>query len=114
MGWKQIKSKHKKTGKNVPYIDLRGCNGDLSSYRDEIRNIFDSKQICSEHSMDYEELTMEEKLLVDADVEFLIETEYLKTGVNLMFISGMSRYTLEKYLARLRKRDRKNDKRDRK
>lgn len=110
MKWKQIKTS-KKVPTQLPYVDLRGRPMDWAAYQKEIENIFDSKQICSEHSMDYEELTMEEKLLVDADVEFLIETEYLKTGGNLMFMSGMSRYTLEKYLARLRKRDRKNDKR---
>ena len=99
-------------GKKVPYIDLRKCQGDLSKYQDELENIFDEARQHSEHSIDYEELTMEERLLVDADVKFLIETECLRTGVNLMFMSDMNRYTLEKYLARLRKRDRKNDKRN--
>ena len=92
-------------GKKVPYIDLRKSNGDLSLYGEELKRIFDSERRDG-HCKDYEELTMEEKLLVDADMEFL------KSEDDLIYWGGMGQQTLEKCLAKLRKRDRKNDKRN--
>lgn len=88
---------------------MRGCDGNLyTTYIDMVKEIYDREY--GGHSKDYEELTMEEKLLVDADVEFLVHEDCLDTGGSLMLMSGISRYTLEKYLSRLRKRDRKNGK----
>ena len=59
-----------------------------------------------EHCKEYDELTMEEKLLVDIDME------YLKDEYDPMYLSSMSKQTLEKCLSRLRKRDRENGKRN--
>lgn len=100
-----MKLRHKKTAKKVPYIDLRKSQVDLPSYGEELKRIFDSER-RNGHCEEYEELTMEEKLLVDADMEFL------KTENGFIYWGGMGIKTLERCLARLRKRDRKNDKRN--
>lgn len=96
MKWKQ-----RKTINTVP--DIRGCGGNLyTSYTDILKEIYDRER--AGRSRDYEDLTMEEKLLVDADMEFL-KDEYDGT-----YLTGLSQYTLERCLARLRKRDRENGK----
>lgn len=63
------------------------------------------RQMRPEHCKEYDELTMEEKLLVDTDME------YLKDEYDPMYLSGMSQYALERCLSKLRKRDRENGKR---
>lgn len=81
-------------------------NSDITytSYED-LEKIYRSR-IQHEHSEEYEELTMEEKLLVDIDIE------YLKDETNMIGLSIMSQYVLEKCLSKLRKRDRENGKRN--
>lgn len=76
---------------------------DLSEkYRRQLERLWDREL---GHCKEYEELTMEEKLLVDIDVEFL------KDEIDMRYLSGLSRQTLEKCLSKLRKRDRENGER---
>ena len=88
--------------------DITGSYVDLyEKYWGDIEKLWTDKQGI-EHCKEYEELTMEEKLLVNIDME------YLKDETDMRYLSSLSWQTLEKCLSKLRKRDRKNDKRHRK
>lgn len=77
--------------------NLASAYGSLyESWNDELK----------EHCDEYEELTLEEKILIDEDIKWLEEhSDCLKISINKLAV--------EKSLIKLRERD-KNDKRDRK
>lgn len=93
----------------MSHITMGGADNfwiDLAEkYRRQLERIWDN-ELSTEHCEEYEELTMEEKLLVDVDMEFL------KDETDMRYLSGLSRQTLEKCLSKLRKRDRENGKRN--
>lgn len=81
------------------YADL------YAKYRKELNMLF-SEERQEEHCREYEELTMEEKLLVDIDME------YLKDEHDMRYMTSIPKKDLERCLSKLRKRDRENGKRN--
>lgn len=81
------------------YVDL------YAKYRAQLEELWGEK-LQKEHCKEYEELTMEEKLLVDYDME------YLKDETNIRYSTSVSREGLERCLSKLRKRDRENGERN--
>lgn len=86
--------------------DITGSYVDLyAKYWRQLEQLCDD-ELRTEHCEEYEKLTMEEKLLVDIDME------YLKDECDMRYITSIRRKDLEKCLSILRKRDRENGKRN--
>lgn len=81
------------------YVDL------YTKYRKELDRLF-MEELQEGHCKEYEELTMEEKLLVDIDME------YLKDETDIRYITSKPNKDLERCLSKLRKRDRENGERN--
>lgn len=91
---------------SIKMDDITGSYVDMyAKYRKELDMLF-GRERQEGHCEEYEELTMEEKLLVDIDME------YLKDQCDMRYITSVPRKDLERCLTILRKRDRKNGKRN--